>query len=138
MDKNSSSANNFSEPALCAACLTFYGNPQFQSLCFKCYKEATAREAVAADQVLSQSPVALPVVTKQEPEASARQADRSKCWCCAKRAGSLGYECRCGFVFCGKHRLPEAHTCDFDFVADGKKVLAKNNPLVQCDKLERI
>ena len=138
MDKNSQSANNISEPALCAACLTFYGNPQFQSLCFKCYKEATAREAAKPQQRLPEAPLVQPPAPEEAPAAPAKQADKSKCWSCAKRAGSLGYECRCGFVFCSRHRMPESHECDFDFVADGKQQLAKNNPLIQNDKLERI
>jgi predicted nucleic acid binding AN1-type Zn finger protein len=26
----------------------------------------------------------------------------------------LGIECKCGYVYCGGHRLPEKHECDFD------------------------
>ena len=135
MDKNSH-PTNFSEPALCAACHTFYGNPQFKSLCYKCYKDSVANES--QEKPLVSETVHLPINVKEEEEVTVKQADRSKCWACAKRAGSLGFDCRCGFVFCNKHRLPESHNCEFDFIADGKKQLAKNNPVVQSDKIQKI
>ena len=49
--------------------------------------------------------------------------DKSKCWFCGKkswpwcwqlhmhvRVGLLGFECRCGYTFCGKHRHAEVFT----------------------------
>ena len=32
--------------------------------------------------------------------------DRKRCFDCKKKVGLLGVECKCGFVFCNKHRLP--------------------------------
>ena len=37
MDKNSN-PTNFSEPTLCRKCLAFYGTPQFDHLCSRCFK----------------------------------------------------------------------------------------------------
>ena len=35
-----------------------------------------------------------------------------------------------------EHRLAEAHECDFDFKASGKKLLAKQNPTIAPSKME--
>lgn len=43
------------------------------------------------------------------------QKDRKRCFQCNKKVGLLGTECKCKFVFCNAHRLPEDHQCDFDF-----------------------
>ena len=45
--------------------------------------------------------------------------------------GLTGFKCRCGYVFCGSHRLAEAHACDFDYKTAGRDNLAKANPLIQ-------
>ncbi len=36
------------------------------------------------------------------------------------QVGLTGFKCRCGFIFCGPHRLAEAHQCDFDWKATGE------------------
>lgn len=53
------------------------------------------------------------------------------------QVGLTGFKCRCGFVFCGPHRLAEAHACDFDYKATGREHLAKANPLIQADRVQR-
>ena len=35
-------------------------------------------------------------------------------------------------------RYAEAHQCDYDYKAAGRELLAKNNPLVQAAKVERL
>jgi len=45
--------------------------------------------------------------------------------------GLTGFKCRCGYVFCGSHRLAVAHACDFDYKTAGRDNLAKANPLIQ-------
>ena len=34
---------------------------------------------------------------------------------CKKKTGLTAMKCRCGMVFCPKHRLPEKHNCSYDF-----------------------
>lgn len=41
-------------------------------------------------------------------------------------------------MFCGAHRYPESHECDFDFKKPGREAIAKANPFVKADKLDRI
>lgn len=128
---------NFSAPTLCAKCCSFYANPEFGTYCSKCYKELGL-----------QSPINSPLTAVARPELAqesvtdvhntVRQTDHGLCWNCNKKAGMMAYKCKCEYTFCKKHRLPESHNCDFDFVNEGKKVLAKLNPNCQTDKIERL
>jgi len=52
--------------------------------------------------------------------------------------GVMGYACRCGYTFCKSHRLPESHSCDFDYTTKGREVLKEKNPLVEAPKIEKI
>ncbi len=52
--------------------------------------------------------------------------------CCYVRSPWL----RC--LFAGGCRYAEAHQCDYDYKAAGRELLAKNNPLVQASKVERL
>ena len=56
------------------------------------------------------------------------QTDRSKCWKCSKKTKITAMACKCEFVFCQRHSLPEYHECGFDFEGEGKKRLEQKNP----------
>jgi AN1-type zinc finger protein 5/6 len=60
-----------------------------------------------------------PLVEVQEPpreeKEEEKQVDRKRCFTCKKKVGLLGNECKCKFVFCNAHRLPEEHCCNFNF-----------------------
>lgn len=56
------------------------------------------------------------------------QRDTTRCWCCNKRVGLTGFSCRCGYVFCSRHRHAEDHECDFDHQRQGQLLLTKANP----------
>ncbi|CAN8247126.1 unnamed protein product [Cochlearia groenlandica] len=73
-----------------------------------------------------------------DKEEKAPPQDPKRCLTCRKRVGITGFRCRCGFVFCGTHRYAEQHECSFDFKRIGKEKIAKANPIVKADKLEKI
>ena len=62
----------------------------------------------------------------------------NRCAMCCKRVGLTGFKCRCGVTFCGTHRYPEKHACSFDFKTVGREEIARANPVVKAEKLERI
>nr|GEW73190.1 zinc finger A20 and AN1 domain-containing stress-associated protein 1-like [Tanacetum cinerariifolium] len=62
----------------------------------------------------------------------------NKCFDCNKKVGVMGFKCRCGETFCGMHRYPEEHKCEFDFKKTGRDLIAKENPVVKADKVNRI
>ena len=66
------------------------------------------------------------------------QKHKNRCFTCNKRVGLTGFKCRCDYVFCGSHRLPEEHHCDFDYKTVGRELLSKNNPLVVPAKLNKV
>mmetsp|Transcript_13620 Transcript_13620/g.24274 ORF Transcript_13620/g.24274 Transcript_13620/m.24274 type:complete len:169 (-) Transcript_13620:340-846(-) len=66
------------------------------------------------------------------------QKNKKRCFECRKKVGILGFECRCGFIYCGKHRYPEDHECDFDHGGHEKAILEKNTKKLESNKFERI
>ena len=128
---------NLGSPVLCAKCMSFYANPQFAGYCSKCYKEVAVEKQ--QDGGIKQSEGQANADAQQtETKPMIKQEDHSICWSCKKKAGMMGYKCKCEYTFCKKHRMPEAHQCEFDFVNEGKTLLTKFNPNLQPDKLEKI
>ncbi|XP_021810104.1 zinc finger A20 and AN1 domain-containing stress-associated protein 6-like [Prunus avium] len=72
------------------------------------------------------------------PEVVAVVSQPNRCTVCRKRVGLTGFKCRCGTTFCGVHRYPEKHACSFDFKTLGREEIARSNPLVIAEKLEKI
>ncbi len=47
----------------------------------------------------------------------------SRCATCNKKTGIVPFDCKCGSVFCAKHRYPEEHACTFDFKTEERNKL---------------
>lgn len=62
----------------------------------------------------------------------------NRCGTCRKKVGLTGFKCRCGITFCGTHRYPEQHDCEFDYKAVGRDALTRANPVIKADKLHKI
>lgn len=94
---------------------------------------APIEAAVVATETTSAE--AAPAVTDQgEPSRPAS----NRCFGCNKKVGLMGFKCKCGSTFCGDHRYPEKHECSFNFKEAGRDAIAKANPLVKADKVQRI
>ncbi|CAF0934228.1 unnamed protein product [Adineta ricciae] len=73
------------------------------------------------------------------PSVIVNRKSTSKCFLCKKKTGlATTYQCRCGSSFCSEHRYPEAHACAFDYKAEGKRLIERNNPLITAPKLPKI
>ena len=135
--ENTNKAQNFDIPQMCIKCNNFYANIAYGRYCSSCFKEQGAKadvKEIAKTEILEVGSV----TEKQDEVAVVKQEDHSRCWKCTKKAGMMGFKCKCGYTFCKKHRLPEKHVCDFNFQKEGKSRLAKKNPNIQGDKIERI
>ncbi|GAV63912.1 zf-AN1 domain-containing protein/zf-A20 domain-containing protein [Cephalotus follicularis] len=62
----------------------------------------------------------------------------SRCTMCRKRVGLTGFSCRCGNLFCATHRYSDKHECPFDYRTAGRDAIAKANPVVKAEKLDKI
>lgn len=98
-------------------------------------KQSTV-SALSVVDVTEVAPSVAPAIAElDEPVASGS----SRCAECRKKLGIIMVmKCHCGKVFCAKHRYAEAHNCSFDFKGEGKKSIAKDNPLVVANKVAKI
>ncbi|XP_030541738.1 putative zinc finger A20 and AN1 domain-containing stress-associated protein 8 [Rhodamnia argentea] len=138
------------EPSFCAAGCGFYGVREQHDLCSKCYATflrdqvaKSAAEAPTGQASNSASEVAVSLddltalvsdltIDGSTPRTIKKQ---NRCSACNKRVGLLGFECRCGDVFCGAHRYPEEHDCNVDFKVAARRRIAEEDPLCKADKM---
>ncbi|GLT96121.1 hypothetical protein SLE2022_137660 [Rubroshorea leprosula] len=77
-------------------------------------------------------------LTSNELSLTKKKEGPNRCNTCKKRVGLTGFECRCGHLFCGVHRYSEMHNCPFDYQSAGRNAIAKANPVVKAEKLDKI
>ncbi|KAG6411031.1 hypothetical protein SASPL_129105 [Salvia splendens] len=77
------------------------------------------------------------VASSQSPEPKPKEGP-NRCTTCRKRVGLTGFSCRCGDLFCSVHRYSDKHECPFDYRSAAQDAIAKANPLVKADKLDKI
>ncbi|KAM0688073.1 hypothetical protein COBT_000671 [Conglomerata obtusa] len=75
---------------------------------------------------LEDTPVQLPV------------KDTLACFSCKKKLRvTTQHECRCGNLFCARHRFSDQHACNFDYRKLATERLKKENPVVEKEKLSK-
>lgn len=62
----------------------------------------------------------------------------SRCTACRKRVGLTGFSCKCGNLFCAAHRYSDKHNCPFDYRTAAQDAIARANPVVKAEKLDKI
>ncbi|KAF7254971.1 hypothetical protein EG68_08642 [Paragonimus skrjabini miyazakii] len=62
----------------------------------------------------------------------------NRCYECHKRVGLTGFQCRCGFLFCGYHRYTDRHNCTFDYQEQAQQDIRKANPTVMGEKIRKL
>lgn len=50
----------------------------------------------------------------------------------------VGFECRCGGLYCSIHRYSDKHGCQFDYKVEGADYIRKNNPVVVRSKVQKL
>lgn len=150
-------------PVLCINNCGFFGSPGTNNLCSKCYRDfimktqiqtlmekgphvvssssTTAAPYEPISQNLKTSSVSEGMVAESSEKRSEIEVEPKKpnrCSLCKKKVGLTGFKCRCGGMFCQSHRYYESHKCSFDYKTAGRDAIAKENPVVMAEKIDKI
>ncbi|XP_027359484.1 zinc finger A20 and AN1 domain-containing stress-associated protein 1-like [Abrus precatorius] len=133
------------DPPLCAKCGLF-GSTTDLNLCSKCYRDYLESNNVLKIEFKSSTGKTYVFESSMSGKACASgssstvpsdsKSEEKRCKSCNKKVGLTGFKCRCGELFCGKHRYPEKHACKVDLKETGRQTLAKQNPKCTGDKLK--
>ncbi|XP_058742549.1 putative zinc finger A20 and AN1 domain-containing stress-associated protein 8 [Vicia villosa] len=137
-------------PSLCVNGCGFYGSSSNKNLCSKCYNDYLKEnikksndETFVFESTSSSSSMTPNIDSICKGMAATSLTDdqsiktkKNRCKSCNKKMGLLGFNCRCGNVFCKMHRYPEEHSCKVDLKEIGRQILDKQNPLCVNDKLK--
>ncbi|KAF9676236.1 hypothetical protein SADUNF_Sadunf09G0117500 [Salix dunnii] len=125
------------EPRLCVNNCGFFGNPTTQNLCSKCYGDL--RQSQPLDQLLAQSssasvspsftPPSVDVIKNQVGPVLMAKGDEKE---------EVKAEPTVVTPQQKPNRYPEQHGCEYDFKSSGKEQIAKANPVVKGEKLQKI
>ncbi|TXG70776.1 hypothetical protein EZV62_005711 [Acer yangbiense] len=157
MDSTTTS-NAASDRVLCVKGCGFYGSEETKNMCSKCYnhflktqiidKTAKKLEGLSlahtkppnpslssSDHTLLEQDSGSKTLNAAGFDSDTGSRWKSRCKNCNKKVGLTGFKCRCGDLFCGKHRYATEHSCPFDYKKFDREILIKENQLIKGDKL---
>lgn len=126
---NTAATDDNPEAKWCVKCNNFWGKRENNYLCSSCVKdcpEAQQKVEEAATETKGEE-----TKTEEKVEAAPEkpvQVKKNRCWKCNTKVGMLGFDCKCGYIYCSKHRHFDDHECTFQL--DKTEQLTKANPLV--------
>ncbi|PHT31099.1 Zinc finger A20 and AN1 domain-containing stress-associated protein 8 [Capsicum baccatum] len=145
------------EPVLCINDYDFFGSAATMNMCSKCQKDmillkqehaklaaAYSKDVVcrssSSDELelsLASSVVASVDLSSQISQVKSKEGLK-KCTACRKRVGLTGFSCKYGDLFCTVRHYSDKHNCPFDYRNAGENAIAKANPIIIAEKLNKI
>ncbi|KAI3719132.1 hypothetical protein L6452_20026 [Arctium lappa] len=160
MEKNGAGCQASPEAAiLCVNNCGFFGSSATMNMCSKCHKDMILKQEHAklatsaikniVDRGNNKESARVPSSfgapsgsagsEVAQPESSSKSKEgATRCTTCRKRVGLTGFSCRCGNLFCCVHRYSDKHDCPFDYLTASRDAIAKGNPVVKGQKLDKI
>ena len=89
---------------------------KFNWMCSVCFhKDPKNKKVPSWRKKLDRAMVKIRAVRAFKMAKRLQQKHKNRCWKCKRKIGITGIECRCGYIFCGKHRSVEVFSCFRDF-----------------------
>jgi len=126
-------------PKLCArpGC-GFWGMQKFKGYCSVCYQKESADRRKDLKRKWRVAVTKIRAVYRFRLSLRPVQVNKNRCYKCRRRVGLEGIECRCGYIFCGKHRYADEHDCEYDYKKAQRRKLMQENTKLQGKKFDKI